>query len=361
MRRALPAIAFIVLAQPAAVSTTTVIDSKPSCARCTIELVKLFTLGGPNDTVAYHPYMFSVVADSKGTVYVGPTKDERIGAFSSEGKLLRTLGRKGGGPGEFSGLQYLAVGPGDTLYVFDHESRRANLFAPDYRYIRSSGEFGGQRHMPAVLRTGEIITMASPQKVGDSLIALHAASGKELRRYPPLVRQPREPDQDWNFVQLAPTSRGTVWVGHPNFYQIDEYELSGKISRALRRDLDWWSKPSEYTSFAPREKKPQPTLIAIREDEVGRLWTVVLTGKADWRQLDPPGTYLQKPTPQGERNRYFDAIVEVLDPATGKLITSRRFPFPLSQLRAGNIVVATHEDEDGNLLRDIYRIELRQR
>jgi hypothetical protein len=355
MRRALPAIAFIVLAQPAAVSTTTVIDSKPSCARCTIELVKLFTLGGPDDTVTYHPrYGLLAKADSRGNVYVGPLGNDRIAVYNSTGKLLRTLGRTGKGPGEFDFLLYLDVGPHDTLYAFDYGGGRANVFSPDHKYVRSSDQFGGQRHRHVILPSGQLFMLEPAQRIGDSVLALYSADGRLVRRYTPLAQD------EWSiYYALGRSNRGAVWVAHPNVYQIDEYEMSGSIRRTLKRAADWWSKPSEQWTYYPRERKPEPALTSVHEDKRGYLWTTVRTGKADWRQLDKPGT--NQMASQSELSKYYDTIVEVIDPVTGSLITSHRFPFLIGGIQTGNIVVTMHEDEDGNLLRDVYRIALKEK
>lgn len=67
--------------------------------------------------------------DRHGNVYVGD-RSARVFVFSPDGSVLRTLGRKGRGPGEFELIQSVRVLPGDSLYVFDASLDRATVFAP---------------------------------------------------------------------------------------------------------------------------------------------------------------------------------------------------------------------------------------
>lgn len=62
-----------------------------------------------------------------GAVYVRQGNDQEIRVFDALGRYTRTIGRKGAGPGEFSGLANLGF-VGDTLYATDVSLRRVTLF-----------------------------------------------------------------------------------------------------------------------------------------------------------------------------------------------------------------------------------------
>ena len=65
-----------------------------------------------------------------GSIYVTQAGDQALRVFDAQGKYLRTIGRKGEGPGEFTGLGGVGF-IGDTLYVTDFRQRRITLFRPD--------------------------------------------------------------------------------------------------------------------------------------------------------------------------------------------------------------------------------------
>lgn len=61
----------------------------------------------------------SVAIDSLGTVYVADFSAAAIRVFSAKGEAMRSVGRKGEGPGEFNSPAGLGIGPDGMLYVRD--------------------------------------------------------------------------------------------------------------------------------------------------------------------------------------------------------------------------------------------------
>lgn len=67
--------------------------------------------------------------DSHGNVYVGDRSGQLV-VFAADGSILRKLGRKGQGPGEFDYIQGVRVLPGDSVYAFDSGLQRVTVFGP---------------------------------------------------------------------------------------------------------------------------------------------------------------------------------------------------------------------------------------
>lgn len=65
---------------------------------------------------------------SDGSIVVANGGSGEIRIFTSTGEYRSTLGRSGGGPGEFEGLGRLLVTPGDTIIAFDYLLRRITVF-----------------------------------------------------------------------------------------------------------------------------------------------------------------------------------------------------------------------------------------
>jgi len=68
--------------------------------------------------------------DSRGNVYVAD-RSSRLFVFSPDGAVLRTLGRKGQGPGEFDLLADVRVLPRDSVFAFDAGLSRVTVFGPN--------------------------------------------------------------------------------------------------------------------------------------------------------------------------------------------------------------------------------------
>jgi hypothetical protein len=92
-------------------------------------------------------YMFATIigleADDDGRIYVLDRQANELRIFAPDGVHLRTTGRDGGGPGEYSnanGLLWLAQ---DTLLVIDQRGNRYSVLTRDGDYVRSV-----QRRLP---------------------------------------------------------------------------------------------------------------------------------------------------------------------------------------------------------------------
>ena len=67
---------------------------------------------------------------SDGSVVVANRGEQELLWFSPTGSRLRRVGRRGSGPGEFRGLNSVAVTHGDTVLAFDGSSLRLTVLSP---------------------------------------------------------------------------------------------------------------------------------------------------------------------------------------------------------------------------------------
>ena len=68
-----------------------------------------------------------VAVDAAGRMYVLERSDQTIRVFSSSGKYLKSLGRRGDGPGEFRNARALVIRSG-SLWVLDYGNSRVTAF-----------------------------------------------------------------------------------------------------------------------------------------------------------------------------------------------------------------------------------------
>lgn len=71
-------------------------------------------------------------------VLVADATSKSITEYSSEGQLVRRVGRRGSGPGEFQTLSHLFTYHGDSVVAVDFQGRRLTLFDGDGRPVRVS-------------------------------------------------------------------------------------------------------------------------------------------------------------------------------------------------------------------------------
>ena len=95
----------------------------------------------------FDPNEYAIRTDSVGRVYVMDRSGNRIIVFDVDGRYLRSLGRKGGGPGELGFPLAFAVAADGTVSVFDALKHKLVRFAPDGSILpekeMGTGFFGG--------------------------------------------------------------------------------------------------------------------------------------------------------------------------------------------------------------------------
>ncbi|HLM69738.1 MAG TPA: 6-bladed beta-propeller, partial [Longimicrobium sp.] len=69
--------------------------------------------------------------DSRGRVYVGDWYRQQVTVLGPDGSLVRTLGKRGDGPGEFRAIRGVQILSGDSLLVYDPTSARVTVYAAD--------------------------------------------------------------------------------------------------------------------------------------------------------------------------------------------------------------------------------------
>ena len=83
-----------------------------------------------------------LISDAKvstsGRVCLADFSNQRIACFTSDGRLLWILGRKGEGPGEFRAVYRLALDASDTVYAFDIASSEISVISPGGKFLRRS-------------------------------------------------------------------------------------------------------------------------------------------------------------------------------------------------------------------------------
>ena len=111
----------------------------------------LMTIGSPG-VGGSGPYLFDrptgVAIGANGDIFVSdghsPNKSNsaRIVKFSKDGKLIKTWGHKGSGPGEFGELHAIAIDSSGRVFVGDRGNNRIQIFDPEGRFLAEWRQFG---------------------------------------------------------------------------------------------------------------------------------------------------------------------------------------------------------------------------
>lgn len=101
-----------------------------------LELTEDLSLGGPD---ALGDYAFSQIrhfaVDDSGAIYVLDYKDAHVKVFEASGKYLRTIGRKGQGPGELEAPRSVSIDRAAGELAVLQTSRRMSFFKLDGTFL----------------------------------------------------------------------------------------------------------------------------------------------------------------------------------------------------------------------------------
>ena len=209
--------------------------------------------GAPGEFV-YGPVF--AVRQRNGRIVANGWATTEFRIFDSTGRWIRTVGRAGGGPGEFEGLGLLFRGAGDSLVTFEPQSRRVQRWTPDGEVIdlkpllpppgRPNGWVRGTFDDGSLLVTVESRDLSGTGVLIPNHVtifrATSGASWDSLLAFPglPRLRHPFSPVNAYGTPLFTPPPSYHQRDGKLAFAVGDRFEVqirspSGKLVRIVRR------------------------------------------------------------------------------------------------------------------------------
>lgn len=283
-----------------------------------------------------------VLPDALGRVHSRIIPYSRFAVFDSAGRLVRTVGEEGRGPGEFGAAFPVMVDPADTLWVWDPMLHRASLFSPDLEFVRTAPfRFRPSSFLP----DGSVLviqTVLEPHLIGHAAyrVSRDGAILSSFGQNPPGYRR----DQRHLFEKVGDaTDEGLVWLSARGRYELELWDpAESRPIRTIRPHAPWFEE-SEHSGGDFRVDRPPSAIVRVSSQPSGPLWVLAQTASRDWTRCcvgDPdPG----EPITWHLRARYFDWVLQALDPEDGTVLAERRFESPVSMTEGGTELVAIEE------------------
>jgi hypothetical protein len=298
-----------------------------ACERCRIVFDTVLVIGDDEGLGSLPGRGLSVARDSRGRYFVHAGYANELQVFSASGTYLAHVSRPGAGPGELGQLARVLVGPGDTIHVLDNSLSRWTLFSPDLTYVRSVPTSFAIQSAPVLLvPSGELLVAQDLSHDSTRAFPLHVIdrSGASSRSFGPLAVGYRRDLSDVLRRSLAPGVNGEVWAAHRARYRIDLVDpTTGALVRKLEREASWFPPTDLIVSLgASAEEPPRARVFDLMVDAAGLLWTRISVPDARWRSavVQRDETHIDIV----DETRYYDTIIEVLDPEARTLLASAR-------------------------------------
>jgi hypothetical protein len=197
----------------------------------------------------YRPGRFTV--DARGNIYIADDSDMAIKVFNDKGQYLRTIGRKGSGPGEFVQIADLAILPDGRLLVTDFETRRTSFFSPEGQFLSSFQwkKFFSQVHL-VTDSSYTVNEMIAGEEIRELWVKTIDFNGNEILafgkfRYPEfrILRQGQmafSTSVPWSPESIFAGDKKRQWLYHclNDKYLIEVYDSQGKVFRKIDRPYE---------------------------------------------------------------------------------------------------------------------------
>ncbi|HKP28677.1 MAG TPA: hypothetical protein VJU15_04720, partial [Gemmatimonadales bacterium] len=116
----------------------TITLTNPTCKPCRVVRTEVLEVGADTSAQLLTPNgLLAIFAAGEGR-YIGlPNNLQAPVVIDSRGRVIRSLGRKGSGPGEFQNSGPSSPWRGDSVLLGDAGSLRFSVFDTSLRYVRS--------------------------------------------------------------------------------------------------------------------------------------------------------------------------------------------------------------------------------
>jgi hypothetical protein len=313
---------------------------QPAEGPVTATLQEMWRIGGEDDEENLLGVVNQALTDDEGNVYLLDIQLVEVQVFDPEGLYLRSLGKRGDGPGEVRnafGTLFLPDGnlgliqgfPGRIVKV-DLEGLPAGEMRPGgddpsaggFFVLRSSAVVGSQKVLG-----GMKMTRGDNTRTADHFIATYNLDGSESVRY-----VDKTTVRDFGRLEISEKDEffplqggwalgpdGRVYVGSArNEYRIDIYGPEGGLEKTITREYESCRRTSAETERArelmmPRRRRNrnainvvvEPTerdILSMRVDPEGQLWVLPSRGTRDqaegihstWDVFDSSGSFVQQ-------------------------------------------------------------------
>jgi DNA-binding beta-propeller fold protein YncE len=224
-------------------------DGDHSVRKCTLDGKVLLTIGIPGKPTPYmsgEPFhrCTHTALSPRGDIYISDGYgNSRVHKYSPDGKLLKSWGESGTGPGEFNIPHNLCCDPDGWVYVADRENHRVQVFDGEGKYEtewhnlhRPCGMVMENKRQP-LCYIGEIgPTMPVNREVPNigPRISIVDHEGKLLSRFGAAHAGYDRPDQFVAPHGMAVDSHGDIYVGEVSFTAWSQIYPNKEIPKGLR-------------------------------------------------------------------------------------------------------------------------------
>jgi hypothetical protein len=217
---------------------------KPAFGEAAFTLEEELSIGKPGGTEGHlFSRLWYLAVDDEENIYAMDHGETQVKVFDKKGVLLRAIGRKGAGPGELMNPNNIFMTSRPELVVEDF-IRNLTYYTPDGKYIRALSTVGIFPIGILLDSSGRIFAMRNiqnPEKPGKE-VDLYDQNLNFLKTIVSVPERKPDPGLLEPFrlgIQWALSNDGSLVVSSREGYELDVFNVEGKLVRKIIKDYDF--------------------------------------------------------------------------------------------------------------------------
>jgi 6-bladed beta-propeller len=199
-----------------------------------LQLKWIRTWGGneEEDELKFFEFPVSVAVDKNKNIYICDQNNHQVRVYDLTGKYIRTIGRRGRGPGDIFGPQSICISPNGDLWVGEQGGRRVQCFS---NTGKSKSIFKHKRYIRwlGVTAKNEIAVFSRQRSVDTGkLIAVYNDKGKCLREIG-VYHEPSKNLFSAEILHFAKDNRDNFYAANTKAPILRKYSNDGKLLMAI--------------------------------------------------------------------------------------------------------------------------------
>lgn len=232
-----------------------------------------------------------MAVDTAGNIFILDSGNKRIQVFGPEGEYVRTIGRRGQGPGEFESLSSICIDRQGNVHILDPAQRRIQVFTPQWEVLKTTPLTKLSVDRMRLLGSGPIVAQVA-LFLGMGGIEREKSKPKLVKLLGPDLEVIGEFGEPFEYGEEITNRAGNSWYFAVDAddhiclcfaYQnrVERYSPEGRLLWRADRALDYSTKliekgRQEVTANTTRYFGPKLNRVtdALAADGKGRIWVV---------------------------------------------------------------------------------------
>lgn len=176
-----------------------------------------------------------------GQIVIADNLGSQLLLFDSKGYLIKQIGRKGKGPGEYLNLDDIVQKKNGNILVLSDNLRRVLEYQPNATYVKTIGVGFGRRII--IAKDGLFLYNINPYPEGVSLdmVTKYDLTGKKQTTFYESPKTGVVNGIPTVGGDLAADNQGNIFVIHASNFKIKKYSSDGKLIKEFGREPDFYS------------------------------------------------------------------------------------------------------------------------